>query len=129
MRKNAKPKPIIGEIRSPIITSCAFPQWGIVSAHAGINISVMLIPRIDPISAWELDTGSARYQAQRSQIIAEIRIDITRIIPKLVGWLTMVESGRRWIILIATAIPQKSTQKKLRIAATRTDLFGSREWL
>ena len=45
----------------------------------------MLIPRIDPISAWELDTGSARYQAQRSQIIAEIRIDITRIIPKLVG--------------------------------------------
>ncbi len=129
MSKYANPNQIRGEIRSHIITSCAFPQCGIIPAPAGMNMRAILTPRIDPMRAWELDTGSARYQAPRSQIIAETRIEITRIIPKLAGWLIMVERGRRWRMLIATAIPPKSTQRKLSIAAIITDFFGAREWL
>lgn len=80
----AREKPIIGEIRRPSITSSAFHQFGTTVIPLGRSVSVMLIQRIDPISACELDTGRASHHAQRSQIIADTRIEITRIIPNAV---------------------------------------------
>ena len=77
--------------------------------------------------ACELDTGSARYQAPRSHMMAEIKIDIISTTPKAIGCETIVESGKRCMILMATAIPPKSTQRKLRHAAMSTDFLGSRE--
>ncbi len=47
----AREKPIIGEMRSPSITSSAFHQFGTTVMPLGRSVSVMLIQRIDPISA------------------------------------------------------------------------------
>jgi hypothetical protein len=73
---------MMGEIRSQIITSPAFPQCGVKSFHTEEFVTTKLTPRIEPISACELDTGSARYHAPRSHIIAEISIESTRTTQK-----------------------------------------------
>ncbi len=127
IRNNAKVKPIKGEIRSQIITSPAFHQCGAKSFHTEEFVTTKLTPRIDPMSACELDTGRARYHAPRSQIIADMSIERTRTTQKEVVWSAMSPSGSKWRILIATAVQPRSTHKKLSTAAIRTDFFGCSE--
>lgn len=123
----ATPNPINGDIRSHSTTSCAFAQCGTTPTPNFVRENHMLTPIIDPISACELDTGRANHHAPRSQRIDAMRIDMINIMPIFVGARRISSTGRRWRILIATAIPQKSTPRKLSPAAMRTDFFGFRE--
>ena len=54
------------------------------------------------------------------------RAEMTAI-PYPVGSDMIISTGRRCIILIATAVPQIATPRKLKKAAIITDLFGERE--
>lgn len=56
-------------------------------------------------------------------------IEMTRNTQILVGAVSISLTGRRWSILIATAIHPNITQRKFRHAAISTDFFGLSEWL
>src|SRR5258708_6933112 len=69
-------------------------------------------PSIEPISAWELEAGSPRYQVPKFQRIAEISSDRTIKIPADAPMLISKSTGKRWTILKATAVPPSKTPRK-----------------
>jgi hypothetical protein len=82
---------------------------------------------IDPIKVWELEAGSPRYQVPAFHKIAVMRRERTTHIPKALHCFAIISRGRRWIIPIATVIPQSVTQTKFITAASITALLGLRE--
>ena len=84
MSPSASENPMSGEKRSPSMTSNAFSQWRSMPVLPKSQRRAIFTPKIDPISAWELDTGSASLHAPRSQIIAETRIEMIIIIPNVI---------------------------------------------
>lgn len=95
MSISARPNQRSGDIRSHSMTSFAFAQCGTTHIPNVVSEKAILTPIIEPISACELDTGSASHQAQRSHMIEANNIDRMRHIPTTVGALIISFTGNR----------------------------------
>lgn len=90
----ARPKPMSGEMRSDLITSCALFQLGVTLPSR--YQSAIPIPRIAPIRAWELDDGSPSHHTLKFQIIAASKSERTIQIPKATDWVAIKSNGNKW---------------------------------
>src|SRR5262245_40966415 len=75
----AEAKPTNGDTSSPSPASPALTQFTPLSPLPVSRLLAMPTPRIEPISVWELDTGSPRYHVQRFHITPASSNDSTMI--------------------------------------------------
>jgi hypothetical protein len=96
--------------------------------EASENFMTRETQRIDPISVCELEAGSPIYHVPKFQMIAAMRRERTAQTQKAILELAIFSRGRSFMIPIATPVPQTTTPRKLKNAASRTAFFAESEF-
>src|SRR5215475_11508222 len=126
----AAQKPTTGENNNAWPISVALPQ-STPDVPSCPRISALAIPTpiMEPISVWELEAGSPRYQVPRFQIIAAISKANTIAKPAALPTCRISSTGKSETIPNATAPDEISTPKKLNTPDQTTATGAGSEWV
>src|SRR5262245_9409654 len=126
----AQANPITGERSSERPTPAACAQsTPLVAVWFDITWLAMPTPMIDPISVWELDDGSPRYQVPRFQMMAATSSAKTIAKPVVEPTWRINSTGKSETIPNATAPEDTSTPAKFQKPDHTTATCASSEWV
>ena len=84
------------------------------------RLLAMPTPRIEPINVCELETGNPRYHVPRFHVTPASNSASTETSAIWLRESTSRSTGRRLTMLKATAVPPRSTPKKLQVPEYKT---------